>query len=101
MAEKDEKKPEEKPGPSKAEGQEEKKEEKSTPKDNLVVTQHRVRIGGKEIKYTVTAGTMVLKEETADREKESEGEKPRAQVFFIAYTRDGNGSKAAAQTSAL
>ncbi|HXD10898.1 MAG TPA: hypothetical protein VN653_12610, partial [Anaerolineales bacterium] len=44
---------------------------------------------GKEIKYTVTAGTMVLKEETADREKEAEGEKPRAQVFFIAYTREG------------
>ena len=29
---------------------------------------------------------MVLKEETADREKEAEGEKPRAQIFFIAYT---------------
>ena len=27
---------------------------------------------------------MVLKEETADREKEAEGEKPRAQVFFVA-----------------
>ena len=82
MADKDEKKPEEK------------KEEKPIPKDNLVVTQHTVRIGGKEIKYTVTAGTMVLKEETPDREKETEGEKPRAQVFFVAYTKDGNGSKA-------
>ncbi|HMD82969.1 MAG TPA: hypothetical protein VKE92_16740, partial [Anaerolineales bacterium] len=40
-------------------------------------------------KYTVTAGTMILKEETADREKEAEGEKPRAQIFFIAYTKDG------------
>src|SRR3972149_3581664 len=77
MAEKDEKKPEEK------------KEEKPAPKDNLVVTKHKVRIGGREIKYTVTAGTMVLKEETADREKEAEGEKPRAQIFFIAYTKDG------------
>ena len=66
MADKEEKKPEEK------------KEEKPTPKDNLVVTQHSARIGGREIKYTVTAGTMVLKEETPDREKESEGEKPRA-----------------------
>ena len=63
----EEKKPEEK-----------KKEEKPTPKDNLVVTKHKVRIGGREIKYTVTAGTMILKEETADREKEAEGEKPRA-----------------------
>ena len=89
MADKDEKKPEEK------------KEEKSAPKDNLVVTQHKVRIGSKEIKYTVTAGTMVLKEETADREKEAEGEKPRAQVFFTAYTKDGNGAKSNARTPAV
>ena len=68
---------------------EEKKEEKPTPKDNIVETKHSVQIGGKEIKYTVTAGTMILKEETADREKESQGEKPRAQIFFIAYTKDG------------
>jgi len=86
MPDKDEKKPEEKKP-------EEKKEEKPTPKDNLVVTKHSVKIGGKEIKYTVTAGTIVLKEETADREKDAEGEKPRAQVFFVAYTKDGNGPK--------
>ncbi|MGZ9223676.1 MAG: S10 family peptidase [Anaerolineales bacterium] len=94
MPDKDEKKPEAKP-------EEKKEEEKPTPKDNLVVTQHKVRIGGKEIKYTVTAGTMVLKEETADREKESEGEKPRAQVFFIAYTKDANGRKSAERTPSL
>jgi len=68
---------------------EEKKEEKPTPKDNLVVTKHTMKIGGKEIKYTVTAGTIVMKEEPADRDKEAEGEKPRAQIFFVAYTRDG------------
>jgi Carboxypeptidase C (cathepsin A) len=89
MADKDEKKPEEK------------KEEKPAPKDNLVITQHTVRMGSKEIKYTVTAGTMILKEETPDREKEAEGEKPRAQVFFVAYTKDGNSSKAAERASAL
>ena len=89
MADKDEKKPEEK------------KEEKPAPKDNLVVTQHKVRIGGKEIKYTVTAGTIVLKEETPDREKEAEGEKPRAQVFFVAYTKESNGSKSTGRTPAL
>src|SRR6185369_16142348 len=89
MAEKEEKKPEEK------------KEEKPAPKDNLVITQHTVRMGSKEIKYTVTAGTMILKEETPDREKEAEGEKPRAQVFFVAYTKDGNSSKAAERASAL
>jgi carboxypeptidase C (cathepsin A) len=68
---------------------EEKKEEKPKAVDNLVTTKHSIRIGGKDIKYTVTAGTMILKEETGDREKEAEGEKPRAQIFFVAYTRDG------------
>lgn len=76
--------------PQKTETKEEKKEEaKSKPKDNLVQSQHSIRIDGKEISYTVTTGTIVLKEETTDREKESEGEKPRAQVFFVAYTKDG------------
>ena len=36
---------------------------------------------------------MSLKKETPDREKEAEGEKPRAQVFFVAYIKDGDGSK--------
>src|SRR5512136_1583854 len=75
--------------------EEEKKTEKKKPepKDNLVETRHKIVIGGKEIKYTVTAGTIVLKEETADREKESEGEKPKAAFFFIAYTKDGVANK--------
>ena len=68
---------------------EEKKEEKSIVVDKLVESNHSIKIKGKQIKYTVTAGTMILKEETADREKEAEGEKPRAQIFFIAYTKDG------------
>ncbi len=91
MTDKDEpKKPEEeKPALSKGEGKEEKKEEKPKPVDKLVESKHSVTIGGVEIKYTVIAGTMVMKEETPDREKESEGEKPRAQIFFIAYTQDG------------
>jgi carboxypeptidase C (cathepsin A) len=74
--------------PKKSE-EEQKKEERPVPKDNLVETQHTITIDGQEIKYTVTAGTMVMKEETTDREKESEGEKPRAQFFFVAYTKDG------------
>ncbi|HUG33796.1 MAG TPA: hypothetical protein VMJ90_03420 [Anaerolineales bacterium] len=68
---------------------EEKKEEKPKAVDNLVTSKHSIRIGGKTIRYTVTAGTMILKEETADREKEAEGEKARAQIFFVAYTKDG------------
>jgi carboxypeptidase C (cathepsin A) len=61
---------------------------KAPPPDKLVQTSHAVTIGGREIKYTVTAGTIVLKEETADREKEFEGEKPKASFFFIAYSKD-------------
>ena len=76
------------------EKKEEKKEEKPKAVDNLVTSKHSVKIGGKIIKYTVTTGTMVMKEETADREKEAEGEKPRAQVFFVAYTKDGVGDTA-------
>jgi carboxypeptidase C (cathepsin A) len=63
-------------------------EKKPEPKDNLVETKHCLTINGQEIKYTVTTGTLVLKEETSDREKESEGEKPKAAFFFVAYTKD-------------
>ncbi|GAB4493115.1 MAG: peptidase S10 [Anaerolineales bacterium] len=73
--------------PKPAETKDEKKE-KTELKDNLVVTQHTITINGQEIAYTVTTGTIVLKEET-DREKEYEGEKPKAQFFFVAYTKDG------------
>ncbi len=74
---------------------EEKKPDEKKPelKDNLVETKHGLIIGGKEIKYTVTAGTIVMKEETPDREKESEGEKPKAAFFFVAYTKDGVNDK--------
>ena len=72
----------------------EKKEEKAPPKDNLIETHHSLTIGGSEIRCTVTTGTIVMKEETPDREKEAEGEKPRAQVFFVAYTREGVEDKA-------
>jgi len=72
---------------------EKKTEEKKDPKDQFVVTKHKIRIGGKQIRYTVTTGTMILKEETADREKEAEGEKPKAQIFFVAYTKDGVSNK--------
>ena len=56
--------------------------------DHVVETRHSVTIGGQPVKYTALAGTMVIKEETAEREKEFEGEKGRAQIFFVAYTRD-------------
>jgi carboxypeptidase C (cathepsin A) len=61
------------------------------PKDEIVETKHSITINGQLISYTVTAGTIVLKEEAekkGEQAGESEGEKPRATVFFIAYTRD-------------
>ncbi|HLF02232.1 MAG TPA: hypothetical protein VI547_09675 [Anaerolineales bacterium] len=65
-------------------------ETKPAPKDQLVETKHTLTIGGQEIKYTVTAGVIVMKEEAEkpDKSGESEGEKPKATFFFIAYTCD-------------
>ncbi len=53
------------------------------PEDKLSVTHHSVTINGEEIRYTATTGTLILKEEV-----DKEGEKPKAAVFFVAYTRD-------------
>lgn len=69
---------------------------KPAPKDQLIESQHTLTIGGQEIKYTVTCGTLVLKEEaekTGEKAGEAEGEKAKASVFFIAYTRDDVGEK--------
>jgi carboxypeptidase C (cathepsin A) len=59
------------------------------PADRIVVTRHTARIGGREMAYVATTGTLVLREESekkGEHEGVSEGEKPRAQVFFTAYT---------------
>jgi carboxypeptidase C (cathepsin A) len=48
--------------------------------EKLVTTHHRARIGGREIAYTATAGTMLLKRDDG---------KVRASFYFTAYTRDG------------
>ncbi|MCB0241479.1 MAG: peptidase S10, partial [Anaerolineae bacterium] len=64
---------------------------KPIPQDTLITTHHTITIDGQEIAYTVTCGTVVLKEEAVmkgDDEGKAEGEKPRATIFFIAYTRD-------------
>jgi carboxypeptidase C (cathepsin A) len=51
------------------------------PVDKTSVTQHSAKIGGQEIRYTATAGTLVLKEDNG---------KPKASIFYISYTRDGS-----------
>ncbi len=66
-------------------------EKKAEPKDQIIETKHSITLGGQEIKYTVTCGTIVLKEEAekkGEKAGEAEGEKPKASIFFIAYTRD-------------
>src|SRR5665213_520412 len=47
--------------------------------EKIVVTHHTTSINGKSISYTAHAGTMVLRDEDG---------KPKASVFFIAYTKD-------------
>ena len=65
------------------------KDEKQSPqpKDNLVETKHSATINGQTINYTVTTGTIILKEET-EKDGKAEGETPKAAFFFVAYTRD-------------
>lgn len=62
------------------------KEDQSEPKEQTSVTRHALVVNGKELSYTVTAGTVLLKEEDAEK-----GEKPKATIFYIAYTLDGIG----------
>ena len=46
-------------------------------------TRHTVTLNGEKINYTVTTGTIILKEEDIEK-----GEKQKASIFYIAYTRD-------------
>ena len=63
------------------------------PQDQLSITQHSVTIGQQEIHYTVTAGTILLKEEQ-EKDSKSDGERAKASVFFVAYTLDNTGDTA-------
>jgi carboxypeptidase C (cathepsin A) len=67
--------PGEKPRDEKAKDEKDKK----APEEKVSVTKHAVRIGGQEIKYTATAGTIVLKLEDGT---------PKASIFYMAYTKD-------------
>lgn len=60
-----------------------KSEPPKPPADILSQTSHSVVINGETIAYTATAGRLILK-----AEDEKEGEKPKAAIFFVAYTRD-------------
>jgi carboxypeptidase C (cathepsin A) len=75
---------------NKMNGAEKKSKETSPPvEETTVQTQHTITLNGQEINYTVTTGTIVLTTEDVD-----EGEKQKASIFYIAYTKeetqDGN-----------
>ena len=51
----------------------------------LSVTEHEITLGGKLVKYQATAGYLVLKTEKGE---------PRANIFFVAYTKLGESDPA-------
>ncbi|MEI8306950.1 MAG: peptidase S10 [Chloroflexales bacterium] len=62
------------------------------PEDRLVQTRHQMMVNGQILSYTATAGTVVIREEAEKAsDSTSEGEKARATIFFVAYTRDDVG----------
>ena len=50
------------------------------PEPSLSVTSHTIQLNGKPLKYTATAGYMLLRDESGG---------PRARVFLTTYTKDG------------
>ena len=63
-----------------------KKKDEDKPVETSSVTTRTVKIGGKSVTYTATAGTLILKDDKGE---------PRASMFYVAYTLDGgkDGSK--------
>jgi carboxypeptidase C (cathepsin A) len=55
------------------------------PKEMTVKTQHSAMVGGKQIHYTATAGTIVVKDDKGT---------PKATFFYVGYTEDGVANKA-------
>jgi carboxypeptidase C (cathepsin A) len=50
------------------------------PRERAVSTQHSVAIGGRTVRYTATAGTILLRDKK---------DKPIGSMFYVAYTEDG------------
>jgi len=55
------------------------KDKTKEPEEKLVQSEHSVTVGGQEIKYKASAGTILLRDED---------DKPTASIFYIAYTRE-------------
>jgi len=89
------------------EARKESRDSKEKKEPVLSVTEHTVKIDGREVKYKATAGYMLLKDfaekkkkskksdsEKDSEDKESKERKARAKIFFIAYTREDAGNPA-------
>ena len=50
------------------------------PPEKSVPTHHEIALGGKTLKYTATAGTLLIRDEE---------DKPYGSMFYVAYTLDG------------
>ena len=68
------------PSSVKGANKEHSKDKDKESEEKLVQTKHTAIIGGQEIAYTATAGTILLRDSD---------DKPTASIFYIAYTRDG------------
>ncbi|MGD9633696.1 MAG: S10 family peptidase [Pirellulales bacterium] len=64
----------------KSKGDDKKDADKKDDVDKIVTTEHVATIQGQEIKYTVTAGKLAMKNDVG---------KTKAHIFFIAYTKNG------------
>jgi carboxypeptidase C (cathepsin A) len=57
------------------------------PADELVTTSHSITVDGTELRYTATAGRIVLRSE-AHTDDKFDGPQAKAEVFMVAYTAD-------------
>lgn len=73
---------------SKAKNNDNQKEPTPPVQETLSETQHSITLNSEKIEYTVKTGTIILKEED-----EEEGEKKKASIFYIAYTKNADNSK--------
>lgn len=61
--------------------------EPATPEDDLVTTEHTLKVGRRTLDYTATTGRIVLREEVYEDDVFT-GVKPKAEVFVTSYVVD-------------
>jgi carboxypeptidase C (cathepsin A) len=84
--------PEPKPAAKESSGDKEKEEHFDMTEVAPVVTHHQITVGGKTLKYTAAAGRLPI--------KRADG-KIEAEMFFVAYTLDGQDASTRPLTFAL